>query len=360
MIIELDVTWTFPTPPTTTPYGVDIYYRLVGTTTYSTLSVSNGESGSATITLVTSTEDTISDRAISCELEYEGYVVPTCAADAEDQRTPFTTVASDLTDYMQCRGVQAECTAGGIIAIIPDPDPSLIFTTNPSFPIEIDPTSFSGSGNPLYLPGIDYSNIVFTNPSAPSSTIARIIVLDYENIGGFDSTTTFNIIGLAADESTLVTMTPTIVTACGTLIPEAKACYSGGGMAIPFFSTDNGIAKLCVNNIKTDDYNDTFANVGTVNITEDYSCCQRNACRKYQVSWNGVTIMPWMTSFTFGYINSNTGLISYETITTASGSKIVSAIEDTVAVFGIQSNPFDTAAFLQLGGVIITDVGSCK
>lgn len=360
MIIELDVTWTFPTPPTTTPYGVDIYYRLVGTTTYNTSSITNGESGSATITILNTTEDTISDRDVSCQLEYEGYVVPTCAANAVDQRTPFTTIASDLTDYMQCRGVEAECTAGGIIAIIPDPDPSLIFTTNPSFPIEIDPASFSGSGNPLYLPGIDYSSIVFTNPSAPSSTISRIILLDFDQIGGFDSTTTFNIIGLAADESTVVTMTPTIVTSCGNIALAAKACYSNGGMSIPFFSTDNGVVKTCVNNVNNDDYDTTFSNVGTVNITEDYLCCQKTACRQYQVTWNGVTEMPWMTTFTFGFINPNTGTISYETITTSSGSKTVSAIEDTIAVFGGQSNPFDNAAFLQLGGVTITDVGSCK
>lgn len=356
MIIELDVTWTFPTPPTTTPYGVDIYYRLVGTTTYSTLSVSNGESGSATITLVTSTEDTISDRNISCELEYEGYVVPTCAANAVDQRTPFTTVASDLTDYMQCRGVQAECTAGGIVAIIPDPDPSLIFTTDPLLLPEIDAGSFSGSGSPGLLPGI---TIVWTNPSASSSTIKQIILSGFNSSGGFDSTTTFDIIGLASDKTTPVTMTPTIVTACGSTNLAAKSCYTGSSMSTPFFSTDNGIAKTCVDNVNTDDYNTTFSNVGTVDVTEDYLCCQKSTCKLYQITWNGVTEMPWMTSFQFGYINHNNGQLFLSNISSSSGAQFISAIEDTIAVYGNISNGLDHAAFLILGGVTITEIGPC-
>jgi hypothetical protein len=356
MIIELDVTWTFPTPPTTTPYGVDIYYRLVGTTTYSTLSVSNGESGSATITLVTSTEDTISDRAVSCQLEYEGYVVPTCAANAEDQRTPFTTVASDVTDYMQCRGVQAECTAGAIIAIIPDPDPSLIFTTDPLSPPQIDASSFSGSGSSGLLPGII---IVWTNPSASSSTIKQIILSGYNPSGGFDSTTTFDIIGLADDKTTPVTMTPTIVTACGSTQLDAKSCYNGSVMPRPFFSTDNGIAKTCVDNVNTDDYNTTFSGVGTVNITEDYLCCQKIECVIYQITWNGVTIMPWMTSFQFGYINHNNGQLIFNNISSSSGTQFISAIKDTIQVYGNQTDGFDFAAFLILGGVTITEIGPC-
>lgn len=358
MIIELDVTWTFPTPPTTTPYGVDIYYRLVGTTTYTTSSITNGESGSTTITISNTTEDTISDRDVSCELEYEGYVVPTCAANAVDQRTPFTTLASDLTDYMQCRGVQAECTAGGIIAIIPDPDPSLIFTTDPLFPPEIDASSFSGSGSSGLLPGI---TIVWTNPSASSSTIKQIIISGFVPSAGFDSTTIFDIIGLADDKTTPVTMTPSyIVTVCGSTNLAAKSCYNGSAMSIPFFSTNNGIAKTCVNNETVTDYDTTFpASVGTVNVTEDYLCCQKAACKLYQINWNGVAQMPWMTTFQFGYINHNSGQLVFSNITSSSGVQFISAIEGTVAVYGSQSNPFDTAAFLQLGGVTITDIGSC-
>ena len=358
MIIELEVTWTFPTPPTPTPYGVDIYYRLVGDTTYTTSSVTNGESGSTTITILSSTEDTISDRDLSCELDYEGYVVPTCANNAIDQRTPFTTVAVDITDYMQCRGVQAECTTGGIIAVIPDPNPSLIFTTNPAFPIGID--NFSGAGNPALLPGIDNSNIVWTNPSASSSTIARINLLDYEPFGGFDSTTTFDLVGLGPDESTPVTMTPTLVTSCGNVGIAAKACYSGGGMYVPFFGTDGDIVKTCVNNVNNNDYDTTFSDVGEVIITEDYLCCQTAECREYRITWTGVAIMPWMTSFTFGFINPTTGILSFSSISNSSGSITVSAISDTIAVYGNQASQFDMAAFLQLGGVTITDVGSCK
>lgn len=356
MLITLDVTWTFATPPTTTPYPVDIYYRLVGTTTYTTTTISNGESGSGSFTIVNDTADTISDRDMPCVLEYEGYVVPTCAANAVDQRVPFTTtITEDITDYMQCRGVQAECTAGGILAILPDPDPSLIFSTTD--PVTIDLSSFLGSGNSALLPGI---TIVWTT-SAATSTIDQIIISGFNPTGGFDSTTTFDIIGVAGDKVTPVIMTPTIVTACGSTNLVAKSCYSGSSMSIPFFSTDNGIAKTCVNNETITDYDTTFpASVGTVNVTEDYSCCQKSTCKVYQMTWNGVAQMPWMTSFQFGYINHNNGLLVFNGITSSSGSMFISAVEDTIQVYGSQLNAFDNAAFLQLGGVTITEIGPCS
>jgi hypothetical protein len=354
MLITLDVNWTFATPPTSSPYPVDIYYRLVGTTTYTTTTISNGESGSGSFTIVNDTADTISNRDLPCVLEYEGYVVPTCAANAVDQRFAFTTtIPEDITDYMQCRGVQAECIAGGILAILPDPDPSLVFST------EVPPTieNFSGAGNSSLLPGI---TIVWTNPSNPTSTIAQIVVSSFNGTAGFDSTTTFDIEGVAGDKATPVIMTPTIITGCGSTSLLASQCYNGDSMAIPYFSTEGGIAKTCVNNVDLNDYDTTFpASIGTVDITEDYSCCQKSACKTYQLTWVGAALMPWITSFTFGYINSNNGQSVFNVITSSSGTLFISAIEDTIQVYGGQTNGFDLAAFLILGGVTITEIGPC-
>lgn len=355
MLITLDVNWTFATPPTTTPYPVDIYYRLVGTTTYTTTTISNGESGFGSFTIVNDTSDTIFNRDLPCVLEYEGYVVPVCAANAVDQRFPFTTaVTEDITDYMQCRGVEAECIAGGILAILPDQNPSLIFST------EVIPTieNFSGAGNSLLLPGI---TIVWTNPSAPTSTIKQIVLTGFDATAGFNSTTTFDIEGVAGNKVTPVIMTPTIVTGCGTTSLIASQCYDGNTMPIPFFSTDGGIAKTCVDNVSPDDYDTTFpVSVGTVDITEDYSCCQKSACKLYQMTWIGVALMPWITSIQFGYINNNTGQLSFNSISSSSGTLFISAIEDTIQIYGSQPNGFDFAAFLILGGVVITEIGPCS
>lgn len=357
MLITLDVTWTFATPPTSTPYPVDIYYRLVGTTTYTTTTISNGESGSGSFTIINDTADTISDRNMPCVLEYEGYVVPTCAANAVDQRVPFTTtITEDVTDYMQCRGVQAECTAGAILAILPDPDPSLIFSTDPSVVPTIQ--NFLGAGISALLPGI---TIVWTNPSASDSTIEQIVITGFDATAGFNSTTTFDIVGVAGDKVTPVIMTPTIITGCGTTSLLASQCYNGDTMGIPFFSTDNGIAKTCVNNETVTDYDTTFpASIGTVNVTEDYSCCQKSTCKVYQITWNGVAQMPWMTSFQFGFINHNNGWLVFNSISSSSGSLFISAVEDTIQVYGGQSNAFDNAAFFILGGVTITEIGPCS
>lgn len=357
MLITLDVTWGFAIPPTTTPYPVDIYYRLVGTTTYTTTTISNGESGSGSFTIVNDTADTISNRDLPCVLEYEGYVVPVCAANAVDQRFPFTTtITEDITDYMQCRGVQAECTAGGILAILPDQDPSLIFSTDPS----VIPTiqNFSGAGNSALLPGI---TIVWTNPLGPTSTIEQIVISAFLPTAGFDSTTTFDIVGVAGDKVSPVTMTPTIITGCGTTSLIASQCYNGDTMGIPFFSTDNGIARTCVDNVVIDDYDTTFpASVGTVTVTEDYSCCQKSTCKLYQMTWNGVALMPWITSFQFGYINHNNGWLVFNSISSSSGTQFIAAVEDTIQVYGGQTNAFDFAVFLILGGVTIAEIGPCS
>jgi hypothetical protein len=370
MIIDIEVSWTFATPPTTTPYSVDIYYRKVGTTTYETQTIITGESGSATINIVNSTEDTISDRSEPCSWEYEGYVVPTCAANAVDQRFPFTTDAPlDLTDYMQCRGIQAECTAGGIIAIIPDR--TVEFGVGPGIPLpSIDLSSFTGSGNSALLPGIQ---VTFINPSGPLSGIDYILLTGVDFSAGFDSTTSFDIIG--EDDKTLpVTMTPTIVTACGSLDPINNMCYSGTPTYIPFATTNNGIINTCTNNETVDDYNNIFDNIandsiGTVTVTEDYTCCQSTECKVYYIQNIGVASMPYITSVNLGYISAVTGEVTYTPNINLGYSQAVFAIEGTIRPYStdVSALPspagenilYSMAAYYILGGIVITEAGSC-
>jgi hypothetical protein len=355
MIIELNVTWTFATPPTA-PYNMDIYYRPVGTTLYTIVTITNGESGSANITIINNTNDTISDRNLPCSLDYEGYVVPSCAKNDVNERVSFDTVAVDVTDYMQCRGVEAECIAGGIVAILPDPDPSLLFSTDPSITPYID--NFTGAGNSTLLPGI---SIVWSNPSSPTSTIAQIILSSFDAMAAFDGTTSFNIVGYEGDKVTLLTMTPTIVIACGTNSNIASECYTGDPMPIPFFYPGADNAFTCVNNEVINDYDTTYNStvVGTVNITEDYSCCQKSACKLYNLVWVGESLMPWITTCQLSFINPNTGELNYVTITSSSGVGQVVAIENSVSIRGGLPNSLDWAAFLSLGGVQIIEVGPC-
>jgi hypothetical protein len=370
MIIDIDVSWTFATPPATTPYSVDIYYRKVGTTTYNTQTITNGESGSATINVWNSTEDTISDRSEPCSWEYEGYVVPTCAANAVEQRFSFTTDAPlDLTDYMQCRGIQAECTAGGIIAIIPDR--TVLFGTDLSITPTIDLGSFTGSGNSSLLPGIQ---VTFINPSNPMSGIDYILLTGVDFSAGFDSTTSFDITGFEDDKLTPVTMTPTIVTACGSLDPLNSMCYSGTPTYIPFATTDNGVINTCTNNETTTDYNSVFdntleASIGTVNITEDYTCCQASECKVYYIQNVGVASMPYITSVNLGYISAVTGEVTYTPNINVGNSITVFAIENTIKPYAtdISALPpilgenvlYSMGAFYILGGINIVEAGSC-
>lgn len=374
MLIELQVNWTFATPPATTPYPVDIYWKIVGDSFYTNLTITNGESGTANITVLNSTTNTISDREYPCIMDIEGYVVPSCANNALEERLPFTTATSlDLTDDMQCRGITAICKAGGVIGIIPDPDLSLVFNTDTiTYPITIDATSLVG-GDPAKLPNI---SVTFTG-AGPTSTIEAIYCYDVDYSGGFDGTTTFDINGFDGSGNPIV-MTPLkIVTACGSIEAVNNACYSGTPSYIPFTSAENGdaIIKTCTNNETATDYDEVFLNtenIGTVLPDTTYSCCQTSECKVYNVFRNNIPEMPFMAAenVTFGYINPNTGLFSSFTMSPSQSSLQIIAIEDTIAPYGFDTTLFTPpslgemfanilATYFLLGGITIIPVGDC-
>jgi hypothetical protein len=375
MIIELQVNWTFATPPSTPPsYPVDIYWRIVGDSFYEMQTITTGESGTATITILNSTSNTISDREKPCIWEIEGYVVPSCALNAIEQRVDFTTSpALDLTDDMQCRGITAECKAGGIIGIIPDQDLSLLFNTDLlNFPITIDTASFAGSGDSAKLPNIA---IEFTNSGNPTSTIKTIRCYDVDYSGGFISgLTTFDITGFNGSGGVL-TMTPQeIITACGSILPVNDECYSGTNSYIPFITTDGGIIKTCTNNPTT--YDDVYLGaetIGSVQVVEEYSCCQISECKLYNVTRTNIPELPAISTaipFLIGYIDPITG--QYDTVTMAPGqiSIQIFAIEDTIHPYGFDTTTYTPPSFGEtvanlnatywlLGGITVTAVGAC-
>lgn len=375
MLIELQVNWTFATPPTTTPYPVDIYWRIVGDSNYTTVSITNGESGTANITILNSTTNTITDRELPCIMDVEGYVVPSCALNDPEERLPFTTATSlDLTDDMQCRGITAICKAGGIIGIIPDPDLSLVFNTDTiTYPITID-TSSVVNGDPAKLPNI----LVSFTGSGPTSTIETIYCYDVDYSGGFDGTTTFDINGFNGAGAP-ITMTPLkIVTACGSIESVNNQCYDGNPSYIPFTSAENGdaIIKACTNNETATDYDEVFLGpetIGTVLPDTTYSCCQASECKVYNVSRNIIPEMPFMAaeSVTLGYINAVTGQFSFFTMSPSTSSVQIIAIEDTIGPYGFDITVFPTptlgeiaanlwATYFLLGGITVTAISNCS
>jgi hypothetical protein len=351
MIIELDINWTFTTPLPVTPYPIDIYYRLVGETVYTVTSISNGESESATITVLSDTSNTISNRDISCILDYEGYVVPVCANNAVGERVPFSTVEEDLTDLMQCRQIRGTCDAGGVFSIIPDPNPLLIFSTDGS--VEPELNYISGSGNATSIPAID---IIWTTPAASSSTIQEIIVYPsgwptVPSSPYYDNTTVFSITGVAGDKITPVTMTPTVGIGCW---GEYNSCYTNDSVDSGVTRIDEGIV-LCVDNQTILDY-ETLLTFGDVAVNSEYFCCQNSECRTYQLIWVGSDNYPSITSIQMQYISGTTGEIAFQFITSSSGSVNINAIPGTITT---TLNSGFIGAFAD-GAVTVLEIGVCS
>jgi len=368
MIIDIQVTWTFATPPLTTPYPVDIYWRIVGESNYNFTNVSNGESGTANINILNTTTNNISDRDLPCELDIEGYIVPSCANNNIAERLDFTTAVSlDLTDDMQCRGIEALCKGGGIIGIIPDT--SISFSTDTiNDPITIDVPSFVGSGISALLPDI---SVEFLNPSNPTSTIKAIYCYNVNYGGGFDATTNFDITGFDGSGNP-ITMTPTeIITACGSLTPVNNECYSSDSTYIPFVTTTSGYLKTCTNNENAEDYNDVFINnviIGDVTVTDSYSCCQYKNCKVYNVVRSNVPELPTMAALpiTIGYIDAITGQFATFTMSVGQTTTIIPAIEDTIAIYGSNvTSPISEmllnlyATYFLMGGISVSPIGDC-
>lgn len=375
MLIEVQVTWTFATPPATTPYPVDIYWRIVGESSYNNVTVTNGESGTANITVLNTTENTISNRDLPCIMDIEGYVVPSCAQNAIEERLSFSTAVSlDLTDDMQCRGITGVCKAGGIIGIIPDPDLTLLFNTDTvNFPITIDTTSLTGGGDNTKFPNIE---VAFTN-SNPTSTIEFIYCYDVDYSGGFDGTTNFDINGFDGSGNP-ITMTPLkIVTACGSVEAVNNSCYSGNPSYIQFTSAETGssIIKTCTNNETATDYDEVFLNtenIGTVLPDATYSCCQSSECKVYNVIRNNIIEMPFMAAITvtFGYLNPTTGIFNSFSMSPSTTSQQIIAIEDTIGAYGFDITGFSPpsvgeklanlfASYFLLGGITVTPIQDC-
>lgn len=378
MVIELEVSWTYSVALPTN-YPVTIYYRKVGSTApYSTLLYNNGggTGGTATITIYDNpTSDKITARDIECTVDYEGYVLPVCLVDSPANRTTFNTAEVDIGQYMACRGVEAICNSGAIIAVLPDQTSSALFDTNLIPTISL----VSGVGDNTKLPTID--SVEFTNPSASQSTIYRIL-LDPASIdfsGGFNDTSTLISVNGFDASSNSVSMTPTIVTACGG--GEYKECYTSTVRNMPYVGTGE-IMKLCADNVGVNGYDDVYDNkllpsIGDVTISTDYSCCQKSECRRIQLTWAGVPEMPWIEEFA-GNVTGNETIpgVQYIDGTTLStggksvavnvapplGSPIWNAIPNTIygrADLPNNINNYDWAAFIILGGFIFTDLGPC-
>jgi hypothetical protein len=377
MLIELNVDYTLAAAPPPS-FQLFFYWREVGASTYTLQTLNNpGSSGTATITIINNSNGVITDPNTACSLEYEGYMIPSCfvgtpSEESEKVDFTFSVPITSLTDYMECRGIDATCTTGAIVGfkVLNDPD------TYDVSQIHIDPTLFipptwilvSGSGDPNNLPTFGNNNAVGgdgilmgfnfngtissgANVSLKNNSFFLPVFQDIVPVrtnseaistnNGFDSSTVVKLELLNNDGDT-IQLDVELIIACGAVSPV----FYCGDPLLPRKSSYTPLGqttRYCLFN-KNGNSEPGFEEAAFQELytTDQYTCCQTTECRNYTITYlaNPLPQLTGGNPVLFGLI-ANAIQLEYidaarerQTVTLSTGiSQTINAIENTVRPF---------------------------
>jgi hypothetical protein len=302
-------------------------------------------------------------------------MIPSCfvgtpSEESEKVDFTFSVPITPLTDYMQCRGIDATCTTGAIVGfkVLNDPD---TYSINP---IHWDPVLFtppnwllvSGSGDVGNLPTFGQNDsvggdsilmgIIFgtfqsgTNISLKHNSSGIEVFQDIVPVrtnseaistnNGFDSTTVVKLEVTDYDDN-LIELDIELIIACGAVSPVFY-CGDDGLVARKSSYTPLGqTTRYCLFN-KNGNSEPGFEEAAFQELytTNQYTCCQTTECRSYTVTYVAKPL-PQIIGQGGIYGGINNIQLEYidtarerQTVTLSVGApQTINAIENTVRPF---------------------------